>query len=233
MQIYVIAGPNGSGKSTIVGKFREINNLESIPFINADNIASTKFQHIPDYDKRNLAAAKTAEWLRESMLSNRKTFMFETVLSTDRNLKFLKRAKTQNAEIITLYIITDDPQINVQRVHHRVSNGGHDVPKNKIVDRYKRCLDLLPFIIDVSDKLFLYNNSNEPVLTMIKNNQTILTLVNSTTIQPWLKQVIKDVESLKYKVKVVNSFNVNNNDIYDATKILEQINSDSYNFENQ
>ena len=55
-------------------------------YINTDDIKRTTI-----YD--NLEVAIKAKELRESLLEKQEEFMFETVLSTDRKLKLLKKAK--------------------------------------------------------------------------------------------------------------------------------------------
>ena len=75
-EIVVFAGPNGSGKSTITDLLRP----PMLPYVNADEI-----QRVLDCD--NMEAAKIAEKRREDYLDKHKGFCFETVLSTDRNLK--------------------------------------------------------------------------------------------------------------------------------------------------
>ena len=54
--------------------------------INADDIKKSS-------SCSDLEATLKAEELRESMVEQGKDFTFETVLSTDRNLKLLKKAK--------------------------------------------------------------------------------------------------------------------------------------------
>lgn len=81
-EIVVFAGPNGSGKSTITALLRPTD----MPYINADDI-----QRILGCD--NLTAAQMAEKQREDHLQKHKSFCFETVLSTPRNLDLLRRAK--------------------------------------------------------------------------------------------------------------------------------------------
>ena len=82
-EIIVFAGPNGSGKSTITRMAKVID-----PYINADDIKGTN--HCTD-----LEAAQLAESLRENAIKEGKSFTFETVLSTERNLNLLKKAKEQ------------------------------------------------------------------------------------------------------------------------------------------
>ena len=109
-----------------------------------------------------MEAALLAEKLRESALADKKDFTFETVLSTDRNLKLLQKAKKSGYFIRVIYVLTANSDINVSRVKARVASGGHDVPENKIRSRYKKALDLIPELIKVSDIFHLYDNTQEP-----------------------------------------------------------------------
>ena len=80
-EVIVFAGPNGSGKTTITRMAKTIG-----IYINTDDIKKSSLCS-------DLEAALKAEELRESMVEQGKDFTFETVLSTDRNLKLLKKAK--------------------------------------------------------------------------------------------------------------------------------------------
>ena len=82
-EIIVFAAPNSSGKSTITRLSKVID-----PYINADDV-----KHSTHYTE--LDAAKLAEHLRNQAIDHKESFTFETVLSTDRNLLLLKRAKEQ------------------------------------------------------------------------------------------------------------------------------------------
>ena len=149
-EIIVFAGPNGSGKSTITRLAKIIE-----PYINADDIKRTN--HCTD-----LEAAQMAEAMREKCIKEHKSFTFETVLSTDRNLKLLKKAKTEGYFIRCIYVLTCDPNINVARVKSRESQGGHGVPEDKIISRYEKALVLIPELVKVCDVMHIYDNSDVP-----------------------------------------------------------------------
>ena len=151
-EIVVFAGPNGSGKSTITSMLRPVD----MKYINADDIQTA-------LGCDTLEASKLAEKRREECVSKRENFCFETVMSTDRNLNLLRRAKESGYFIRCYYILTADPQINVARVASRVQSGGHDVPTEKIISRYDRALALVKDVVDVSDVCHIYDNSrNRP-----------------------------------------------------------------------
>ena len=108
----------------------------------------------------DLEAAVTAEKLREEALAKGIDFTFETVLSTDRNLNLLKRAKEQGYFVRCIYVLTSDPSINVSRVRSREEAGGHGVPEERIRARYEKALNLVPQLMDVCDVMHIYDNTD-------------------------------------------------------------------------
>lgn len=160
-EIVVFAGPNGSGKSTITSMLRPTDMV----YINADDI-----QRALGCDM--MEAARLAEARREEQLRKKENFCFETVLSTDRNLKLLQRAKDAGFFIRCYYVLTADPQINVARVASRVAAGGHDVPVDKIVDRYDRALELVQELIPVCDICHIYDNSGDAPYRIFKKRKS-------------------------------------------------------------
>jgi|GEM_PF-5738775 len=53
----------------------------------------------------------------------------------------------------------EDPSMNILRVQNR--KGGHDVPRQKIIDRYHRTLENLPSALQISRKTYLFDNSDD------------------------------------------------------------------------
>lgn len=165
-EIIVFAGPNGSGKSTITKLAKIIE-----PYINADDIK--KANHCSD-----LEAAQMAEKMRENCLKNKQSFTFETVLSTDRNLKLLQRAKQNGYFIRCIYVLTCDYNINIARIKSREELGGHGVPVEKVISRYKKALLLIPSLVTVCDVMHIYDNSDEPFRIFKKRKQEYFFLEN-------------------------------------------------------
>ena len=149
-EVIVFAGPNGSGKSTIT-QMAKVGG----EYINADDIKRTTLC-------TDLEAAVKAEELRERMINDKKDFTFETVLSTDRNVLLLQRAKEQGYFVRGIYVLTSNVDINVARVQAREALGGHGVPEEKIRSRYDKALALIPRLVEVCDVLHIYDNTKEP-----------------------------------------------------------------------
>lgn len=150
-EIMCFAGPNGSGKSTITNVIRPLTHGK---YINADDIMRVTFCDA-------MTAAKEAEALREQCIQDGEEFSFETVLSTERNLNLLKRAKEQGYFIRCVFVLTCSPEINIVRVKNRVLNGGHDVPEDKIVSRYYKSLEMISDLIPICDRISIYDNSGD------------------------------------------------------------------------
>ena len=157
--VLVFAGPNGSGKSTLTGLMPQCG-----VYINADVLKK-------EYALTDIEAAQKAEALRKKLVERKVDFTFETVLSTERNLLLLREAKERNYEIHCIYVLTCNADINVARVRGRVREGGHDVPEDKIRSRYVKALKLLPKIIDVCDRILIYDNSIIPTLVFMKDEK--------------------------------------------------------------
>lgn len=149
-EVIVFAGPNGSGKTTITRMAKTIG-----VYINADDIKKSN-------SCSDLEAAVKAEELRELMVKNGEDFTFETVLSTDRNLKLLQKAKEKGYFLRCIYVLTSNPKINKIRVDIRESMGGHTVPEEKIKSRYYKALDLIPELVEICDIVHIYDNTDTP-----------------------------------------------------------------------
>ena len=149
-EVMVFAGPNGSGKSTITRMAKTVG-----IYINADDIKKSSLC-------TDMEAAIKAEELREKALSDKIDFTFETVLSTDRNINLLKRAKENGYFIRGIYVLTASSEINIARVKVREASGGHGVPEDKIRSRYDKALALVPELIRMCDILHIYDNSEKP-----------------------------------------------------------------------
>jgi predicted ABC-type ATPase len=150
-RLVVIAGPNGSGKSTITDLHRQLQDLPPA-YVNADEIA--KKLGIDAYQ-----AAALADTQRKDLLEHRTPFAFETVLSHPSKLAVLSKAHQAGYDITLVYVGTEDPKINLQRVASRVLSGGHDVPGNKTVARWHRSMELLAPAVQRADASLIYDNS--------------------------------------------------------------------------
>lgn len=106
-------------------------------------------------------ASVLADFIRHKLLADGTSFTFETVMSSRDKVDFLCRAQQAGFRTYLYFVATEDPEINVSRVQHRVSTGGHSVPRDKIISRYARSLSLLSSAVACAHRAYVFDNSGE------------------------------------------------------------------------
>lgn len=150
--IVAITGPNGAGKSTFYASFLRNGGLR---FVNADDIAR-------DLDIDAYAAAKLADTLRRELLGQRESFVFETVFSdpVGDKVAFLREAAAAGYSVVLCFVGISSPEISETRVSMRVSQGGHDVPSEKLAGRFPRTLENLRRAIQKLPLVLVFDNDD-------------------------------------------------------------------------
>jgi predicted ABC-type ATPase len=170
-----VAGPNGSGKSSVYQDADIEAFARSVWIINPD-LLTARIQEVEGLSLRaaNLQAVQRIEAWLETSIRAHQTVGVETVLSTEKYRRLVLDAKSLRFEIRLTYVILDSPDRNVERVKLRVAKGGHDVPKDRIVARYSRSLDQLPWFLEQADQASIFDNSGaSPRLIGRKQEGTI------------------------------------------------------------
>ena len=73
---------------------------------------------------------------------------------------FLSELVASGYQVVLCYIGIPSAEVSEQRVAMRVSKGGHDVPANKIQERYGRTLGNLSLAIRKLPEVRVYDNSD-------------------------------------------------------------------------
>ena len=146
-----VAGPNGAGKTT----FYHVHIAPAaLRYVSADILAR-------ELDMDAYAAAKAADAVRRSLLKQRESFAFETVFSdpVGDKLKFMKEAAASGYAVVLCFIGLDDTELSEERVAMRVSQGGHDVPTEKLKSRFPRTIANLKAAIRALPLVYVFDNS--------------------------------------------------------------------------
>jgi predicted ABC-type ATPase len=104
-------------------------------------------------------AAAIADFLRYKMIRADSSFSFESVFSHPSKIKEIEEARRRGFKVYLYFISTADPRINQQRVQSRVGRGGHDVPEEKIGERYFRTMSNCYDVFLLADRVFFFDNS--------------------------------------------------------------------------
>jgi predicted ABC-type ATPase len=150
--IVAIAGPNGAGKTTF---FHSHLHEAGMRFVNADDIA--RELNVSPYE-----AAEIADALRRELVRQRESFVFETVFSdpAGERVAFLNEAVTAGYNVVLCFIGISGFESSEERVAMRVSQGGHDVPSQKLAARYPHTLANLKKAIQTLPVVLVYDNDN-------------------------------------------------------------------------
>jgi predicted ABC-type ATPase len=139
-------------------------------------------------------ASVAADFLRVKLMEKKFTITLETVMSSPQKINLLEQARISGYRTYLYYVATNDPSINISRVSNRVAQGGHDVPKEKIITRYHRSLDLLFEAIKHTDRAYLFDNStpnaNKQLIAEVTSGRTLKICTNS--IPFWFKRAVID-----------------------------------------
>jgi predicted ABC-type ATPase len=151
----LVVGPNGAGKSTFV-EFTLAPLLPGSAFVNADEIAKQRWPEDPA--SYSYQAARVAAATRAKLIELGASFIAETVFSHPSKLELIDAACSAGYTIV-LHVLLISEDLAVERVRHRVSAGGHDVPENKIRERYQRLWALVATATIRCDSATVYDNS--------------------------------------------------------------------------
>ena len=188
--LIVIAGPNGSGKTTITTKILHHQWMEDAVYINPDQIAKDKFGDWNSIEAV-IQSVKYCEALREECLTEKKSLIFETVLSAGDKLDYIRRAKDAGFFVRIFFVSTNHPTINAARIARRVMEGGHDVPISKIISRYFKSILNCRRISRLADRTYIYDNSIDG-----QEAQLLFRFVDGKL----FKQYVKDVPEWATKI---------------------------------
>lgn len=152
--LHLIVGPNGAGKTTYYEEV--LGPATYLPFINADALALALWPEDPL--GRGYEAARLAATERDRRIARRSSFVAETVFSHPSKLD-LCRTAVEAGYLLSLHVVLIPEELAVARVEERVRDGGHDVPVDKIRQRFGRLWRLVRQAIDLSDETEVLDNS--------------------------------------------------------------------------
>lgn len=167
---WIVAGPNGSGKSSLYNRSDIEGWGGSVWIINPDLLtAKIVEQEKLDVDAANLAAVQRLEAWLEASIKTYQTIGVETVLSSPKYRRLVTMAKQAGFEVRMIYVVLKSAELQSKRIAIRVSEGGHDVPADKISARRLRSFEQFVWFLSEADHCYIYDNSTgEPDLVAAK-----------------------------------------------------------------
>ena len=197
--IHVLAGVNGAGKSSIgESEFRS----EGLSVFNPDTIAQQIRDLHPDI---SLTLANAHAWqigksLLEQAIAGGQDYRFETTLGGRTIAQLLEKAARSGHRLQVWFCGLASADLHIRRVRSRVAHGGHDIPVEKIRERWNRSRENLIRLLPCIDHLRVYDNSSEadpaagrqpqPVLLLEMQQAQITAPADLSNAPDWVQPII-------------------------------------------
>ena len=161
----MLAGTNGAGKSSLMGA-RLLQ--QGVEYFDTDHAAqpilsANLFSGNPGISQveANSAAWHEGKRLLERAIAEKLDFAFETTLGGKTIANLLDQALSQGIEVRIWYVGLEGVERHIARVRSRVAQGGHDIPEERIRERYIQSRINLIRLLPRLTELLLYDNSEE------------------------------------------------------------------------
>ena len=205
--IYVLAGTNGAGKSSLMGALLL---QQGVEFLNPDHAAQRILSANPGLSQveANSAAWHEGKRLLERAITEKLDFAFETTLGGNTIANLLDKALSEGIEVRIWYVGLDGVQRHIARVRSRVAQGGHNIPEERIRERYIQSrINLIRFLPRLTE-LLVYDNSEEadPRTGTAPKPRLILRMVRGKVretcelirVPEWAKSILAAALNLKH-----------------------------------
>lgn len=157
--IHVYAGVNGAGKSSIGG---EDLRRRGGDFFNPDEVARRlRFEKNCSIDEANGLAWEEGKQRLEKAIAERTDFTFETTLGGNTIPRLLREAAETGVDVKIWFVGLASPEQHIARVRARVEAGGHDIPEEKIRERWNGSRRNLIVLMPHLTELRVFDNSAE------------------------------------------------------------------------
>ncbi len=158
--LYIISGPNGAGKTTAsMTLLTEV--FKCKEYVNADAIAMGLSPFNPE--SMALLAGRLMLARIDELLEKNEDFAVETTLATKSYRQLIVRARSQGYRVWLVFFWLQSPEVAIQRVALRVSEGGHNIQEEVIRRRYKAGLrNLFSIYMPLVDYWMLVDNTITP-----------------------------------------------------------------------
>ena len=171
-------------------------------YFNPDEATQRILAANPDISttEANSAAWHEGKRLLERAISEGSDFAFETTLGGNTIPDLLKRALSTGLEVRLWFVGLSTPELHIARVRSRVAKGEHDIPEDKIRERYDRSRVKLIELMPTVTELRVYDNSIEadpdagrapqPTLVLHLKNGMIVEMYELGVTPDWAKPLL-------------------------------------------
>lgn len=154
--LFVLAGVNGAGKSSVGGRLLA---QAGLPWFDPDAFA----RELRAETGIGQTAANAVAWQEgmrrlDEAIAHRTNHAFETTLG-GRTVPAKIREAARSHDVMVWFCGLSSPEQHLERVKARVAAGGHDIPAEKIRERFTASRENLIVLMPYITHLAVYDNS--------------------------------------------------------------------------
>lgn len=176
--VIIIGGPNGAGKTSSAPAIIP-RRLQIHEFVNADEIA----RGLSPFDPEGNAVAAGRLMLERirGLVRSGTSFAFETTCAGRGHAQWLRECKSQGWRVTLLFLWLPTPEAALDRVAKRVRDGGHSIPREVVIRRWKAgARNMRDVYLPLSDIAMIYDNSDADGVLIAERTLNIPLVVYDT-----------------------------------------------------
>ena len=159
--------------------------FERAIMINDDDYLIFKPEAVNSY-----TVAMVADFFKDQYLKRRLSFSFETVFSHPAKIEILKKAQYLGFRTYMYFVATETPNVNLKRIQQRVKQGGHNVPEDKTVARYYRCLEQVKYALPYLNRAYFFDNTSDQSIFFAEYESEMGFQLQTELIPDWFRQFV-------------------------------------------
>lgn len=187
---YIIAGPNGAGKTTFAREWLTAK-IGWENFINADLIAEELSPDNPES-----VAIQAGRLMLERLYERAEhgvDFAVETTLAGTSYVKIINGLKSRGYDAHLVFLWVRKVDFSIARVAKRVSEGGHNIPKDVIRRRFNAGIrNLFQIYRPLVTSWQLYDNAEVLRILIAEESEGEITVYDSSRYQEILAMIEED-----------------------------------------
>lgn len=184
--IYLFVGNIAAGKTTLAYNFIKYFDLIDLPYVNTDIYYNVFFRDKSHFDTDYEEARTYTDEALNNILKEKKSFVWETVLSKSKKQDFLKKCISAGYKIYCVFVGAP-LDLTLNRMYQRSRSGGHLVSYDFLKDRYYKNLLAFSWVRFLVDTLVVIDNTDNPSLVYYSDSKMNFL----SDLQPdWFKSII-------------------------------------------
>jgi predicted ABC-type ATPase len=128
----------------------------------------------------------------KALIRNGESFAFETTCAGRAYLPWLRDCQARGWRVLLLFLWLPTPEVALERVARRVRAGGHDIPRDVVVRRWKAGLaNMRHLYLPLSDGAQIHDNSDGTRILIAERTPDVPLVIRDTVRWAMIEKVLQ------------------------------------------